>query len=183
MTWECIAVTHDDYQIFLESIRKSRDPNEKALNKRINDQVMPIIERRVEAQRQKVAKKQRELENLQKMANAKRSSRLAGKQEARKAEEDAAEAERKRLADLEMAHKEQQRQRKLEDVSISARLEHERNTDGRRLANRACLPENNALKNVRSSVSYTKRNFASWRTIRRTLKWVWIQRAASLSAT
>jgi hypothetical protein len=117
MKWECIAVTHDDYSIFLESLRKSRDPNEKALVKRINEQIMPILEKRVEAQRQKVLKKQRELENLQKMATAKRSSRLAGKAEQRKAEEDALEAERRRKAELDMARKEQQKQSKMEHVS------------------------------------------------------------------
>lgn len=117
MKWECIAVTHDDYTIFLESLRKSRDPNEKALVKRINEQIMPILEKRVEAQRQKVLKKQRELENLQKMATAKRSSRLAGKAEQRKAEEDAIEAERRRQAELDMARKEQQKQTKMEHVS------------------------------------------------------------------
>jgi hypothetical protein len=117
MKWECIAVTHEDYTIFLESLRKSRDPNEKALVKRINEQIMPILEKRVEAQRQKVLKKQRELENLQKMATAKRSSRLAGKAEQRKAEEDALEAERRRKAELDMARKEQQKQSKMEHVS------------------------------------------------------------------
>lgn len=117
MKWECIAVTHDDYTIFLESLRKSRDPNEKALVKRINEQIMPILEKRVEAQRQKILKKQRELENLQKMATAKRSSRLAGKAEQRKAEEEAVEAERRRQAELDMARKEQQKQTKMEHVS------------------------------------------------------------------
>ncbi|THW98143.1 hypothetical protein D6D18_05282 [Aureobasidium pullulans] len=116
MKWECIAVTHDDYNLFLESLRKSRDPNEKALVKRINEQIMPILEKRVEAQRQKVLKKQRELENLQKMASAKRSSRLAGKAEARKAEEEAAEVEKRRQAELDMARKEQQRQSKMEHI-------------------------------------------------------------------
>ncbi|KEQ73741.1 hypothetical protein M436DRAFT_15482, partial [Aureobasidium namibiae CBS 147.97] len=125
MKWECIAVTHDDYTIFLESLRKSRDPNEKALVKRINEQIMPILEKRVEAQRQKVLKKQRELENLQKMATAKRSSRLAGKAEQRKAEEDAIEAERRRQAELDMARKEQQKQTKMEHARESRMLTRE----------------------------------------------------------
>lgn len=120
MKWECIAVTHEDYTVFLESLRKSRDPNEKALVKRINEQIMPILEKRVEAQRQKILKKQRELENLQKMATAKRSSRLAGKAEQRKAEEEAVEAERRRQAELDMARKEQQKQEKMEHVSRRA---------------------------------------------------------------
>ncbi|KAH0173718.1 hypothetical protein KCU67_g1139, partial [Aureobasidium melanogenum] len=125
MKWECIAVTYEDYTMFLESLRRSRDPNEKALVKRINEQIMPTLEKRVEAQRQKMLKKQRELENLQKMATAKRSSRLAGKAEQRKAEEEAAEAERKRQAELDMAHKEQLKQSKMEHARESRMLTRE----------------------------------------------------------
>lgn len=167
MKWECIAVTHDDYNLFLESLRKSRDPNEKALVKRINEQIMPILEKRVEAQRQKVLKKQRELENLQKMASAKRSSRLAGKAEARKAEEEAAEVEKRRQAELDMARKEQQRQSKMEHVSDRRPTSRKKVTDRYRLANRACLPESNDSRSARSSASSMKKNFASSRKIRR----------------
>ena len=117
MTWECIAVTLQEYQTFLESIRKSRDPNEKALHKAVTDTVLPILEKKAEAQRAKALRKQRDLENLQKLATAKRSSRIAGRVEKQKEEEEVATAERKRIRDLEMAHKEQNRQRKLDDVS------------------------------------------------------------------
>lgn len=119
MKWECIAITLEDYQNFLESIRKSRDPNEKALHKFITSDVLPIIEKRAEAQRQKALRKQRELETLQKMATAKRSSRLAGKAEQKKHEEEAAAAERKRQEELAMAHREQERQRKMEEVGCA----------------------------------------------------------------
>jgi hypothetical protein len=60
----------------------------------------------------------KELENLHKLASAKRSSRLAGKAEKQKEKDALDEAERKKLADLEMAHKEQERQRKLEEVRV-----------------------------------------------------------------
>jgi len=133
MTWECIAVTLQDYQSFLESIRKSRDPNEKALHKAITDTVLPILEKKAEAQRAKALKKQRELENLQKMATAKRSTRIAGRLEKQKEEEEAAIAERKRIEDLEMAHKEQKRQQKLEQVCHVCSCSRLRATNCRRI--------------------------------------------------
>ncbi|KAK5201875.1 hypothetical protein LTR16_001153 [Cryomyces antarcticus] len=116
-TWECLAVTLEEYNTFLESMRRSRDPNEKALHKRITVDVLPIIEKKAEAQRQKVARKQRELENMQKLATAKRSSRIADKMGKQKEIEEAAEAERKRITDLAMARKEQERQKNMEQVS------------------------------------------------------------------
>ncbi|KAF2157737.1 hypothetical protein K461DRAFT_250909 [Myriangium duriaei CBS 260.36] len=119
MRWECLAVTMDEYQDFLESIRRSRDPNEKALHKAIIESVIPILEKRAESQKQKMLKRQRELENLQKMATAKRSSRLADKQEKQREVEEAAAAERKRLADLDMARKEQRRQQEMDEARQS----------------------------------------------------------------
>ena len=114
-TWECIAVTLDDYQEFLSTIFRTRDPNEKQLRKRIEEDVLPIIEKRAEALRAKQLKKMRELENLSKMATAKRSSRLAGKAEKEEQERAAREAEEKKLADIRMAHEEQERQKRIED--------------------------------------------------------------------
>ncbi|GAB7348671.1 hypothetical protein MBLNU459_g7034t1 [Dothideomycetes sp. NU459] len=119
MTWECVAVTFDEYQTFLESIRRSRDPNEKALHKAITDDVLPIIEKRAEAQRQKALKRQREFENLQKMATAKRSGRLAEKHERQRQTEEAQAAEKKRLDDLVMARKEQKKQVEMEEARES----------------------------------------------------------------
>ena len=116
MTWECVAVTLEDYQTFVGSIRKSRDLNEKELVKRLEADVIPIIEKRAEQQRQKVLKKQRELENLEKLANAKRSTRIAGRLEKQKEQEAAVEAERRRVADLDMAKKEQEKQKQMEEV-------------------------------------------------------------------
>jgi hypothetical protein len=118
-TWECIAVTLEDYQEFLSTIFRSRDPNEKQLKTRIEEDVLPIIEKRAESIRQKKLKKLRELENLQKMATAKRSGRLADKAEKEKQEKDEREAEERRRAELKMALAEQERQRKIEEVSES----------------------------------------------------------------
>lgn len=116
MTWECIAITLADYQAFLETIKKSRDPNEKVLYKEIIAGVIPLLEKRAEAQRQKALKRQREIENLQKLATAKRSSRIADKSARQREIEEAAEAERIHKAELAMAHKEQERQKNMEEV-------------------------------------------------------------------
>ncbi|KAJ9668561.1 hypothetical protein H2201_001203 [Coniosporium apollinis] len=125
MKWECIAITLEDYNAFMEGIRRSRDPNEKTLYKRLTEDVIPIIEKRAEAQRQKVLRKQRELENLQKLATAKRSSRIADKMEKQKEIEAAAEAERKHQAELANARKVQERQRKMEDARESRMMTRE----------------------------------------------------------
>lgn len=115
-TWSCVAISLEDYQNFLATIFRSRDPNEKQLRTRIEQDVLPVIEKRAEALREKERKKLRELENMQKLATAKRSSRLAGKAEKEEQDRMAKEAEEKRLSELRMAHEEQERQREIEEV-------------------------------------------------------------------
>lgn len=112
--WECIAVSYEDFTTFAASMEKTRDPNEKVLRKRIVDDVLPLLEKQEEARKRKEAQKQRELVNIEKLATAKRSSRIAGKMEQQKQEEESREAERKRQQDLVMAKKEQQKWLKLE---------------------------------------------------------------------
>jgi len=114
MKWECLAVTLDEFNSFVASIEKSKDPNEKILRKRIVDDVLPILEKHEEARKRKAAQKERELLNLEKLATAKRSSRIAGKLEQQRQEEEARETERKKRAELEMAKKEQNKWMKLE---------------------------------------------------------------------
>ena len=116
--WECIAITYEEYKSFLESIQKSRDPDEKVLYRRLTSEVLPIIEKRAEAQARKLAARQRELQTMEKMATAKRSSRIASRTEKQKEIEEAEEAERKRIADLAMAKREQAKQHKLEEVCL-----------------------------------------------------------------
>ncbi|KMU87034.1 hypothetical protein CIHG_04974 [Coccidioides immitis H538.4] len=65
--WECIAITLAEYNAFIEKLRKSKDPNEQILRDRIVNDVIP--------------RREKELINLQKLATAKRSSRIANKQE------------------------------------------------------------------------------------------------------
>jgi DNA primase len=117
MKWECICVTLEDYQEYMSSIRKSRDPNEKILYKRLEEEVMPVMEGLAEAQARKEARKMRELENMQKLATAKRSSRISSRLEKQKENEEVEAAERRRQAELNMAKAEQEKQKKLEDVS------------------------------------------------------------------
>ena len=114
MKWECLAITFDEVNAFIASIEKSRDPNEKILCKEVKSQLLPLLEKQEEARKRKAAQKERELMNLEKLATAKRSSRIAGKMEHQKQEDEAREAERKKHADLAMAKKEQEKWTKLE---------------------------------------------------------------------
>ena len=82
-TWECVAITLEEYNDFLATIFRSRDPNEKQLRKRVEEDVLPVIEKRAEALREK------------------------------------------KLADLRMAHEEQERHRRIEEGHESRRLTRE----------------------------------------------------------
>ncbi|KAL4744469.1 hypothetical protein BDW72DRAFT_88260 [Aspergillus terricola var. indicus] len=115
MKWECIAITLEDYQKFLESIRNTRDADEKILRDRIEEHVMPIIEQEQASQERQKVKREKELINLQLLAGAKRSSRLAEKSEKERQEREAMEAARKREEELVAARKEEERLRKMEN--------------------------------------------------------------------
>lgn len=113
--WECIAITLGQYQKFLESIQKSRDPDEKDLYRRVREEILPVIEKAEESQLRKKQKQERELVNMQKLATAKRSSRLEAKMERERQEQEVAEAERKRKADLAAAKQNQEKQKRMEE--------------------------------------------------------------------
>ncbi|KAK9644041.1 hypothetical protein HCH54_006490 [Aspergillus fumigatus] len=115
MKWECIAITLEDYNRFLDTIRKTKDPDEKILRDRIVEHVLPVIEREEEALQRKRAKREKELLNMQLLAGAKRSGRLAQKAERERQEREAAEAARKYEAELAAARKEEERLRKMEE--------------------------------------------------------------------
>lgn len=119
--WECIAVTLPEYKEFLSSLEKSKDPDEKILRDNLIDNVLPVIEKAEEAQRRKIERKEKELLVMRKMAGAKRSSRLADKQEKERHEREAAEAERKRTEDLRAAQRDQERQQKM-DMDRESRM-------------------------------------------------------------
>ncbi|KAI5462942.1 hypothetical protein BGZ63DRAFT_351780 [Mariannaea sp. PMI_226] len=98
MTWECLAVTLDEVQSIVNGFRKTRDENEKILRVQLEEHLLPILEKQEESRKRKELQRERELLNLAKMANAKRSSRIAHKIEAQKQEEQAREEERQRQA-------------------------------------------------------------------------------------
>ncbi len=123
--WECIAATLGEYQLFLETIQKSRDGDEKALHQRITADVLPVIEKAEEAQLRLIAKKERDLINKGKLATAKRSSRLASKMEREREEREALEAEQKRKSELLEAKKDQERQKRMEEARESRMLTRE----------------------------------------------------------
>lgn len=114
MIWECVAITLEEYTTLASSMEKSRDPNEKALRKRIIEEILPDLEKVEEKRKQKAALAEKELLVLEKLATAKRSSRIRGKVEQQKHDEEQREAERKKAADIVMAKKEQAKWMKLE---------------------------------------------------------------------
>ena len=123
--WECLAVNLAEYRTFLEGIQKSRDPDEKVLYSRLIQEVMPVIEKQEEDCQKKIARRQKELMNLEKLATAKRSSRLAGKQEREREEQEALIADQKRRTDLIAAKKDAERQRQMEEARESRMLTRE----------------------------------------------------------
>ncbi|KAI9864903.1 MAG: hypothetical protein M1813_002674 [Trichoglossum hirsutum] len=126
MKWECVAVTLEQFKEFIESVRRSRHPDEKELHDVLVADVLPVLEKQAEERKKKEARRERELQALEKLATAKRSSRIASKLEKQKEEEEAIEAERKRHADLIMARKEQEMLKKMERDRESRILTRER---------------------------------------------------------
>lgn len=114
MKWECLAITLDEVNQVIASFAKTKDDNEKILRKRLADDLLPLLEQQEEKRKRKMQQKERELKNLELLAHAKRSSRIASKMEHQKEEEERREAERKHQEELKMAKKEQEKWRKLE---------------------------------------------------------------------
>lgn len=134
--WECIAVTLGEVQDFLSTIRKTRDDNEKILRDRIEEGLVPILEKHEESRKRKALARERELLNLEKLAHAKRSSRLAGKLERQKQEEEAKEEDDKRRKEEAVARKEEQQRLKREkerDNRLMSRQNRLKDREARRL--------------------------------------------------
>jgi hypothetical protein len=112
--WECLCINLPDYQEFCESLKKSKDPNEKAMRARLLSEVIPVIESAEERRRRKIERRERELMMMEKMVGAKRSSRLADKQDRERREAEELEAERKRQTDLAAARRDLERQEQME---------------------------------------------------------------------
>jgi len=114
MKWECIAVTLGEVRDFLSAIQKSKDPNEKTLRDQVQDHLLPILEKQDESRKRKQLQREKELLSLEKMAHAKRSSRIAGRKEQLQMEERTREEERRRREEDAARKKEEQRRLKTE---------------------------------------------------------------------
>ncbi|PHH79442.1 hypothetical protein CDD80_4786 [Ophiocordyceps camponoti-rufipedis] len=142
--WECVAVTLQDVQSLLGNFAKTRDENEKILRRQLQTHLVPILEKMEEAQKRKQAQKERELLNLAKMANAKRSSRIAGKVEKRKLEEQAKEDELKERQSEVMKVREEQKRQRLErdrDFRMFSRQRRLQEREARRLQHKEELAQ------------------------------------------
>ncbi|KAF2002858.1 hypothetical protein P154DRAFT_392315, partial [Amniculicola lignicola CBS 123094] len=125
MKWECLCITLEDYEAYMSGIKRSRDANEKALYQRLEDEVLPDIRGAAEERAKKEARRLRELETEQKLLHAKRSSRISARQQKHQKEEEKAEAERKRQADLAMARAEEEKATQQEQARESRMMTRE----------------------------------------------------------
>ncbi|KAJ2989268.1 hypothetical protein NUW58_g3555 [Xylaria curta] len=112
--WECIGVSLNDIQNFLATVRKTRDDNEKILRSTVEEHLLPILERQEESRKRRALQREKERLNFEKMAHAKRSSRIAGKAEQQKLQQQAREEEEKLQREERAARKEEQVRLKLE---------------------------------------------------------------------
>jgi hypothetical protein len=116
-TWHVICVTMDDWTTFISRMKKSRNPDEKALYRHLHENVLPtLLEEEKQRQRQREAKEQEFLRE-QAYASRKRSTRLVQKEEADKVREE-------NEAQIARAHAEEDEKRR-EETRVK-RLEQER---------------------------------------------------------
>jgi hypothetical protein len=116
-TWHVICVTMEDWTTFISRMKKSRNPDEKALYRHLHENVLPtLLEEEKQRQRQREAKEQEFLRE-QAYASRKRSTRLVQKEEADKVREE-------KEAQIARAHAEEDEKRS-EEARVK-RLEQER---------------------------------------------------------
>ncbi|KAK1978263.1 PHD-finger domain-containing protein [Colletotrichum cereale] len=136
MRWECLAVSLEDVRGIIASFHKTKDDNEKVLRDQLQEHLLPILEKQEESRKRKEQQRERELHNLAKMANAKRSSRIANKAEQQKQEEKALEETKLMQAQRTAAKKEEQQRVKLEkerDSRLMSREKRLQDRESRRL--------------------------------------------------
>ncbi|KAI0140855.1 hypothetical protein GGR57DRAFT_422000 [Xylariaceae sp. FL1272] len=134
--WECLGVGLEQVQAFLATLRKTRDENEKVLRDTIADHLLPLLEKQEESRKRKALQREKELLSLEKMAHAKRSSRLANKAEQQKLEEQAKQEENRQRREAAAVKQEEQKRLKLEadhDSRARTRDERLREREARRL--------------------------------------------------
>ena len=112
--WECVAVTFTEYNEFTTALGKTKDQNEINLKSFVQTEVLAALQAQEEKRQRKLEAQLREIQMAEKMQGAKRSGRLAAKQEREKEEAEAAEIERKRQTTLAEARKEQERADKMD---------------------------------------------------------------------
>ncbi|KAJ0311831.1 hypothetical protein COL516b_000891 [Colletotrichum fioriniae] len=136
MKWECLAVSLEDVQEIIASFHKTKDDNEKILRDQLQEHLLPILEKQEESRKRKEQQRERELLNLAKMANAKRSSRIANKAEQQKQEEKAQEEAKVMQVQRAAAKKQEQQQLKIErerDLRLISRENRLKEREARRL--------------------------------------------------
>lgn len=135
-TWECIAITLDEVRRFLEPLQKTKDANEKVLRDQIEEHLLPMLEKQEESRKRKTLQRERELLALEKMAHAKRSSRIAGRAEQRKHEEVERHEREKKRAEEAALRKQEEKRLKIEkerDVRMVSRENRLREREARRI--------------------------------------------------
>jgi len=136
MKWECVAVTLDEVRQFLSGLKQSKDDNEKVLRDQISNHLVPILEKQEESKQRKQMQREKELLNLEKLAHAKRSSRIAGKAEQQRAQEQTREEERKKQEEEAARRKGEAQRLKMErerDKRLMSRENRLRERETRRL--------------------------------------------------
>lgn len=136
MKWECVAVTLPEVQSLVQALTKTRDKNEQILKQQLQEHLVPILEKQEESRKRKELQREKELMNLAKMANAKRSSRIAGKVERQKQEEVEKEEEERSKAAETARKREEQERFKLErerDSRLASREQRLKEREARRL--------------------------------------------------
>lgn len=129
--WECVAISLAQYREFVEILKKSKDPNEQILRDRIIEHIIPVVEKWEESQQRKIAKRERELLNMARMATAKKSSRLAEKHERERQEREAAEAEKRLQAQQESAARKEKERAKTDEERRRRLMKRERRMQDR----------------------------------------------------
>ncbi|TDZ37598.1 hypothetical protein C8035_v008060 [Colletotrichum spinosum] len=134
--WECIAVTLEEVRAVVTSFRKTKDDNEKVLRDQLQNHLLPILEKQEESRKRKEMQREKELLNLAKMANAKRSSRIASKVEQQKQDEKVREETQAMQAQQVAALKEEKQRAHLEkerDKRLMSREQRLQDREARRL--------------------------------------------------
>lgn len=158
-TWECVAITLEDVQQLLYTFHKTKDENEKILRKQLGDHLLPILEKQEESRRRREVQRERELMNMTKLANAKRSSRIAGKREREEEIEKTREDEQHRRQEEAIRRKDEQQQLKMEkerDFRLFSREKRLRERESRRVQHEEELAQLSESSRALDSISGRK---------------------------